>query len=689
MVLGNPFEQPKNTSSDRRQTGEGAALPFDRLAAHVADLVLLAPIMALAMAPFRRAVLEAKLLDNAYDSDWALIQGLVAAMAVGIAWETFFISMWGASPGRMIFGLRVVDVWTGEKPRPFHAFVRALTWWGSLLVLGAPFFGVYGNAKRRPLHDRVGDTEVRSRNTRRQSSPPQITELAFGSLFTTGAIFFASLVLTSQMYVLREHARMAGEKNQPRLCADVTSTLESWEGGPSKPTRIAAAISLSAAGATDSSCLEVEAEYALWNNQGRTLGYLAKGLIRFGTDDDEAEQYFSKVCDLEPDSDACKMVGWFRLVASENNGESEMTSEMTGETTEHIEKLARSMVPSEGRTARAQDLSPDWLRLLVLRELFVQKADANLILKLTEFPAKHEVVGAKLVEYRTRALWRLDQKSKAKATFFATADALPRRQRVVLTSWLCSRELYESSCSKDALRACEMMERSADADSGDTAVPSFIVASLRNTECRILSGRGSTRAFDDIEKQVDGDTGKTLIEAVRALRTDGADQGLIALRNLASKDGAEEDLFVTEANIRLIEEVSRKPMTDRDATLELVNLRERWFASRNALRYSDWGRALFEALAKREQWGKAAEVGILLSGEYDSDRSLQKRIALAAWKSGKRQWATELAESLDKTRFPASLGDPSENSLGRDDGPSLETLDEKLFDSIRKSGRSK
>lgn len=685
MVLGNPFEQPKRESGERPTTGEGTALPFDRLAAHVADLVLLAPIMALAMAPFRRAVLEAKLLDNAYDSDWALIQGLLAAMVVGIAWETFFISMWGASPGRMIFGLRVVDVWTGEKPRPFHAFVRALTWWGSLLVLGAPFFGVYGNAKRRPLHDRVGDTEVRSRNTRRQSAPPQITELAFGSLFTTGAIFFASLIFTSQMYVLREHARIDVEKNTPRLCEDVTSSLESWEGGGSKPPRIAAAISLSAAGATDSSCLEVEAEYALWNDQGRTLGYLAKGLIRFGTDSDEAEQYFSKVCDLEPDSDACRMVGWFRTISDETNGE----AEMSGEATEHIEKLARSLVPIEGRSARSQDSIPDWLRLLVLRELFVQKADAGLILKLTEFPAKHEVVGAKLVEYRTRALWRLDQKSKAKATFFAAADALPRRQRVVLTSWLCSRELYESSCSQDALRACDMMESSADGESGDTALPSYVVASLRNAECRISSGRGSMRAFDDIEKHADSDTAKTLIEAVRSLRTDGSEVGLSSLRTLASKEDAEDDLFVTEANIRLIEEVSKKPMTDRKATGELVNLRERWFASRNALRYSDWGRALFEALSKREEWAKAAEVGILLSGEYESDRSLQKRIALAAWKSGKRQLATELAESFDRTRFPASLGETLDTATDSSSDGSSNSLDERLFDSIRKSGRRK
>jgi uncharacterized RDD family membrane protein YckC len=679
MVLDNPFEQKSHDKRDSSASGEGTALPLDRLAAHVADLVLLVPIMALAMAPFRRAIMDAKLLDNTFDSDWAFIQSLVAAIAVGVVWETFFISMWGTSPGRAIFGIRVVDMWTGAKPRSFHAFLRALTWWGSTLFLGAPFFGVYGNAKRRPLHDRVADTEVRSRNTRRQSAPPRITELAVGSLFATGAIFFASLIFTSQAVVLKEHARLADAKDIPRLCEDVTYALDTWETRDARPTRISVALSLSAAGAVDTSCLDVEADYALWNNHGRLLGYLAKGLIHYGHDMDESEQYFAKVCELEPESDSCRMVGWYRDLAAESNNEVAGHGEIdqSADTVDSLEKLARTLLPGGGnRTART--VSPDWMRLLVLRELFVQKGDPGLILQLTQEPAKHESVGAKLVEYRARALWRLDQKREAKATVFASADALPRRQRVVLTSWLCSRELYESSCTNDASRACDMMERAAEEDSGDFATPAFLVASLRNAECRIEKGRATSSAFTQLAKYADEISGKKLVESVRLLRTDDRAVGLAQLRDLASTADADEDIFVTEANIRLVEEIAKRPVGDRRATSELAGLRERWFASRGARRYADWGRALFEALSRRNEWSKAAEVGVLLGNEFETDRRLQSRIAVAAWKAGKQQLATELVEQLEKSRFPASV-EPG--------GTAAKNSDADILNRIRRSGR--
>lgn len=400
MVINDPFERPKASDLTTDQIGKShSALPLDRVASHVADLVLLAPIMALAMAPFRRAVTEARLLDRMVESDIAIVQSLLAAVIVGILWETAFVSFWGTTPGRAIFGLRIVDVWTHEKPRPFHAFLRALAWWGSALVLGAPFFGVYSNSKRRPVHDRVADTEVRSINTRRQSAPPKLSELAFGSLLTTATMFFASLVLTTQMIVIREHAEEAKLAAAPKLCEEVTAAQEDWEKQESVPPRIAVALSLTSAGFVDSSCLETEADYALWNNSGRILGYLAKGLSRFASDPEESEKYFAKVCDLEPDSDSCRLVGWYReLAISKESGKSDAgspdDSAQDGELSEKIEALARRMLAQDSRVARSGTAAPDWYRLIVLKELFLQRADPELTLKLTVDSGRHLAIGA-------------------------------------------------------------------------------------------------------------------------------------------------------------------------------------------------------------------------------------------------------------------------------------------------------
>ncbi len=684
MVINDPFEQPKPSDLASDQRGKThSALPLDRIASHVADLVLLAPIMALAMAPFRRAVTEARLLDRMVESDIAIVQSLFAAIFVGIIWETAFVTFWGTTPGRAIFGLRIVDVWTGEKPRAFHAFLRALAWWGSALILGAPFFGVYSNTKRRPVHDRVADTEVRSVNTRRQSSPPKMTELAFGSLLTTATLFFASLVFTTQMIVVREHSDQATAAAEPKLCEEVTVAQEDWEKQDRVPPRIAVALSLTAAGYVDSDCLETEADYALWNNNGRLLGYLSKGLARFSQEPEDSEKYFAKVCDLEPDSDACRLVGWYRDLANAKETDTVEDADLP----DKIETLARTMIAPSTRVARTGAEAPDWYRLIVLKELFLQRADPELTLKLTKESGRHLAIGAKLVEYRARALWRLGQKQEAKSTVFASADALPRRSRVVVTSWLCSRELYESSCSADAFRACEMMEGAADEANGDFAVPSFLLASARHAECRIGKGRGTSNLLASLAKHVVEDRGRDLFESIRLLRSSERQKGLELLRKIAASDEQDEDLFVTEANIRLIEELAKLPVADREVNKELLALRERWFTSSGARRYADWGRALFDALVNRGEWNKATEVGVLLGSDFEFDRGLQNRIAVAAWKAGKQKLAAELLDSVEKTRFPASLNEKvSEKVSGRSDDY---FNDSEVIEAIRRSGRRK
>lgn len=720
MVIHDPFEAPgdsRGRSAGPEDRGKShAALPLDRMASHVADFILLAPVMALAMSPFRRAVGEAKLLDRVAESDIALLQSLVAAIFIGVLWETFFIGLWGTTPGRAIFGLRVIDVWSGEKPRVFNAFLRAMTWWGSALFLGAPFFGVYSNPRRRPLHDRAADTEVRSVNTKRQSAPPKMSELAAGSLMTSMTMFFATLVLTTQFAMLRERARLEEVASEPQLCEEVATAQSMWDQSVAEPTRIHVALSLSAAGYVDTGCLEKEADYALWNKGGRVLGYFAKGLTRFRQDPEESEKYFAKVCDLEPDSDACRLVGWFRQlselyedrhlasvpdesveysvgVSVEESKESDLKDD--SQLTESIENIARSMLPQDSRRARAGNEPPDWYRLLVIRELFRMKGDPELILRLASSPGRHLAVGAKLVEHRTQALWRLGQKERAKAAVFASVDALPQISRATLTTWLCSRELYESSCSADALRVCDLMQTAVDKTNGDHSVPTYILASARYSECRIQFGTGTTSLLTSLSELVNGDRGKELFESLRLMRSSEHEKGIGLLRKIASsvdRPDYQNDLFVTEANIRLLEELARRPIADRSVKVEIAELRERWFRNPNASRYSDWGRALFEALIRREEWRGATEVGVQLGSgfEFENDRRFRNRLAITAWRAGKKKLAAEMLESAERTRLPASLPtSPSEYVRDRAIVDVESASEKEILEAIRRSGGRK
>lgn len=640
MVYVDPYEQPRNDRRrDNRGSGnEGPALPLDRLAAHVADLVLLVPLMALAMAPFRRAVMDARILGDERAADVGILKSIFAAILLGILWDTVLIAWRGTSPGRAIFGLRVVDVWTGDKPRLLHAFARSVTWWMSLLFMGAPFFGVYGNERRRPLHDRVGDTEVRTRITRRHSPPPRLSELAFGSFFTSASLFCASLVIVGQMVMFNDHSAESAEARRPKLCERISTALDEWDIRDAKPTRIGVALGLSAADTIDTGCLEAEANYALWNDSGRLLGYLAKGIIRFDHERDEAESYFAKVCELEPDSDACRLGQWYRGIEATDEPAAALGS---------LEVLVTG-------SSKKESSMPEWWRLIVLRELLARGGDADLILRLTHAPAKHQLIGARLVEYRARALWRLDRKNEARNTVFASIDSLPRESRIATSSWLCGRELYESSCGPGVKPACDVMDRSVDAESGDLLSASVFLASLRYAECRERDGDVTTNFVAQMTKHVDDPSAQRLLNSLRQLRMGEEEQGLEELRDLASNSGDPTDPFYAEANIRLIEFLANRPARDGKATNEFEELRDRWLAARSGRRFGDWGRALFLALEKRHEWRLASSVGATLVNTIDHDQNIHKRVAVAAWKAGNKQVATAIVSNLERSRAPAS-----------------------------------
>ncbi len=654
MVIRDPFEKPIARKNERF----GLALPFDRLGSHVADFVILAPLMALAMAPFRRTMMETRLLGDLWATDVAMIKSGAAALLVGVLWETIFVALWGTTPGRMIFGLRVVDVWTRHRPRPMHAFLRALAWWLSVAAVGAPFLAVFSNVRRRPLHDRLSDTEVCSVRERRLAVAPLPAELAFGALFASVAAAFAVVVVGVQFSVLTEHHEISMTKDKAPLCEMVTAAMNEWEGG--KVTRLSAALALSAAGYLEPSCLEIEADHALWSDRERLLGYLAKGLLRIGQDEEEAESYFDKVCGLESDSDACKLVSFYRSAHSPDRALASIEEGL--ETEQSLDVLARGIAKASSAKGisrkSAKTMSPDWVRLLLLRELFVRDGDVEVALALTAEPSSHPLVGAKLLEYRARALWRTGHKKEARVVVQAAADALPQASRQAVTTWLCSRELYEDHCSEDSRRICKMMERSvSDVEADGSTDPLFLIASFRHRECAVDAQRGKSMIslLADYSKRADGESGQQLFDAIRMLYEGESEKGISTLKEIAARPDAALDFFVTEANIRLLEEMDRRAASDVEASGLIVEIQNRWFESRTASRYDDWGRILFKTLVHRQSWSQAARVGAVLVGMVEGDQDLTARVAVAAWKAGKKNLAGELLESIDGARLPASL----------------------------------
>jgi uncharacterized RDD family membrane protein YckC len=84
---------------------------------------------------------------------------MVIATLLNVVYYTFFNGRFGASPGKMALGLKIVRP-DGSPISYMTAFGRSWAYWLSSIILGFGFFMIGWDSEKRGLHDRVCDTRV-------------------------------------------------------------------------------------------------------------------------------------------------------------------------------------------------------------------------------------------------------------------------------------------------------------------------------------------------------------------------------------------------------------------------------------------------------------------------------------------------------------------------------------------------
>lgn len=108
----------------------------------------------------------------------------------------FLIGLWvykSSTPGKMIFGMKIVDATTFEKPKAWQWAARYFGYIISLLPLGLGFLWVALNRRKRAFHDYIAHTVViypnaldpnwQAKNFKRQT-------ILFGSMLLILAVLF-------------------------------------------------------------------------------------------------------------------------------------------------------------------------------------------------------------------------------------------------------------------------------------------------------------------------------------------------------------------------------------------------------------------------------------------------------------------------------------------------------------------
>lgn len=80
-------------------------------------------------------------------------------LAIGVAYEVYFLSAHGATPGKMALGLKVIRA-DGGPISPMLALARYFAQWVSAVILMIGYIMAAFDPEKRALHDRICETRV-------------------------------------------------------------------------------------------------------------------------------------------------------------------------------------------------------------------------------------------------------------------------------------------------------------------------------------------------------------------------------------------------------------------------------------------------------------------------------------------------------------------------------------------------
>jgi uncharacterized RDD family membrane protein YckC len=92
------------------------------------------------------------------------IIGGAASLVLSIVYPVYFWALLGATPGKQVFGLRVLGM-DGETPIGWQrAMLRVIGYMINGFVMGIGFLLIAVSEDKRGLHDRLADTRVLRRS---------------------------------------------------------------------------------------------------------------------------------------------------------------------------------------------------------------------------------------------------------------------------------------------------------------------------------------------------------------------------------------------------------------------------------------------------------------------------------------------------------------------------------------------
>ena len=559
------------------------ASPLVRLAAVIVDVgVVLTPAYVLITSPLKREVTTAMLTGE--DGRVALFATLMALVALGllIAYQTIAHHVFGRTLGKRAFGLRVVTL---EGPSTIGAqLTRALVWIAGVGLAGLPFLAVFAHERRRPLHDRAGDTLVIVDDVHASAGvdhPGPTSRRLVRTVYAVAALILVGGGLLNLRDVLAKvdlERELVGQVDQraTREC-DVVSE-NAIENTDDDHARVRLALTLYAAGLADRSCLENEVEReAVMQIPVAPVTDLAQAFVN-ADDAEVSNAYLDHVCTTGPDGEASAECAMSHLVARWSEGKWDDVGDI----------LARAPAGS------------GYLDVWGVRHYLKQARYDEALAALDRLLARPEVASFSLIE-RTKALYAGYRGLEGRVAYRQAMVSLNADEARDLSTWACAQELArgcealtEVACGV-ALKA-DVPERSAS--------PAETLVGLRAAECRGDHAVNYQELAENIE---DGDWRDFFRGNSKAQSQDRNAAAALFTKVLASEGSP--DLLRVEATRRLTEIASPRQMRALIDSWGDVEARETWVHV---------GNVIFERLAANGD----VELALGVADSLRQDRAL-------------------------------------------------------------------
>lgn len=584
------------------------ASPLDRLAAHIVDALIFFPVTRMLLAPLTKQY-NIESLIGSNSSILINFSLLFILYSLGfILYHSLFIYFFGATPGKRFFGLRVICIWNGEKPKFLASILRSMTWlFGSLLIF-IPHLAVMTNLRRRPIHDRISDTIVISPNQKGVNNPSFFEKLFIKS-FSIGVLGLAlGLIINFNSIEYQDIENLVDTSpREIELCSGLNEKVKNLN-LPKKTSLISQVMVLFALDKIDESCLTSVAHKSFHQPD---VAYLALALS-YSQDETLYKEYLNKACEGHALKEGCKMSKILQLWEEEKWTESDAL----------LETLTQN--------------GSLYIKIWAIRHFIEMGRNEKSLELLTHIPST-PFFSEFIAENRAKALWATHRYSEATSVIETIISSLESESKLDLAYWLCEKTV-SSKCEAYSKITCEILDTTVRETPLLLAEPTYALTWIKYQLC----SHKENPNFSEIINSMILPGAKDFVKAIELSKSNHLLEARKIFKQLTNDQIESLSIEAKIQFINLSENFS-----------EISDLFHSWLKNENKNNFKI-GEMLFKKTKEFGHHKEALTIGLALKRSDPNNVELRQDLVVLFYKTGDKQNAFNLWKEMSSERSPAN-----------------------------------